>query len=82
MPLLRRGVKNIIACVATHADPTALTKEQFATGEFVCVCQAFLRVPGVGDRYISGPSRTAWCRSVACTLPLCLDLCLEPTSPA
>jgi hypothetical protein len=39
MPLLRRGVKNIIACVATHADPAALTKEQFAIGE-----EALLRV--------------------------------------
>jgi hypothetical protein len=33
MPLLRRGVKNIIACVATRTEPT-VSLEQFAIGTF------------------------------------------------
>ncbi len=32
MPLLRRGVKNIIACVATRTEPT-LSMQQFAIGK-------------------------------------------------
>lgn len=32
MPLLRRGVKNIIACVATRTDPT-VSLQEFAEGE-------------------------------------------------
>lgn len=32
MPLLRRGVKNIIACVATRTEPT-VSLEQFAIGK-------------------------------------------------
>jgi hypothetical protein len=32
MPLLRRGVKNIIACVATHTNPEG-TMADFAEGE-------------------------------------------------
>jgi hypothetical protein len=32
MPLLRRGVKNIIACAATKTEPS-ITLQQFAIGE-------------------------------------------------
>jgi hypothetical protein len=32
MPLLRRGVKNIVACVATHTEPS-ISMHQFAIGE-------------------------------------------------
>jgi hypothetical protein len=32
MPLLRRGVKNIVACVATKTEPS-VTLQQFATGK-------------------------------------------------
>lgn len=35
MPLLRRGVKNIIAAVATHTDPDG-TLDQFAQCEWQC----------------------------------------------
>jgi hypothetical protein len=45
MPLLRRGVKNIIACVATRADPTAMTKQEFATG--TCVWLRAANAPAV-----------------------------------
>jgi hypothetical protein len=36
MPLLRRGVKNIIACVATHTNPDG-TMADFAKGEIMSV---------------------------------------------
>jgi hypothetical protein len=39
MPLLRRGVKNIVACVATHTNPDG-SMADFAKGETVSLRQS------------------------------------------